>query len=314
MGREDSNFGVIRAKAIVGPTLTNTNVFGNNVWYVDSTNGSDSNSGKTPKRAFDTIQKAINSCARGDTIYVAPGQYDETVTIARTNGTSGNALSNLTIIGQGGRGAAFIEPSTEDADGMIVHADDITIINLGIAAEDETAGNIALEVSGSRFRAYGCKIEGGASQIKIGPGTVAQEAAGTHGRGGDCAFYDCEVCWGTKGFDLTSTDFGAVTQLLIDGCRFHDLTTSSIDETTGSGGSAAVQFFGLWVKDCFFDDAEDGTAPTAYILLNDDNANAGVVSNCSFPTAINSGKNLVSTALHWVSNFHTGGLSTGQPS
>lgn len=283
-----------------------------NTYFVDSGSGIDGNSGLSPDQAFATIQYAVNRVAsfadNNSIILVAPGQYDETVTIARTTG-----INNLTIMGLGGRGAAYIEPSTEDAAGMVVDCDDVTVINLGIAAEDDTSA-VALTVTGSRFRAYQCKIEGGAQQVLIGPGTVAQEAAGTKGVGADALFDDCEVCWGTEGIVLQGTDYGGCTQTYIRNCRFHDLTASSIGEQVGSGGSAAVTFFGLNVKNCVFEDLEDGTAPTAWCLLNGDNANTGIIANCQFPTAINSGDNLVSTAVHWVSNYHTGGVSTGQPS
>lgn len=253
-----------------------------------------------------TIQSVIDQCVAGDTVLVEPGSYTEQITIARTK-------SNLTIIALGGRGAAFTEPATEDAGGLICHADDVTIIGLGIAAEDDTSA-AALTVTGSRFRAYGCKIEGGANQVVIGPGTVAQEAAGTHGVGADFLFEDCEVCWGTNGIVLTCTDYGAVTQGVIRNSRFHNLATKHITEAVGSGGSAAVGFRNILIDGCVFDTLEDGTLPTNFIDLNADNANTGIVTRCAFPTAINSGKNLVSTAMLWVGNFHTGGISAAQPS
>lgn len=299
-----SKFSVVQASAILGPAAPYINPYGN-TWFVKTT-GSNGNDGKSVDYPVATISKAVSLAAAGDNIIVGPGAYDETVTISRS-------LSKLVIWGQGGRGAAFIEPSTEDAAGMLVHADDVSIYNLGIAAEDDTSAT-ALTVTGSRFRGYSCKIEGGAKQVVLGPGTIAQEAAATHGRGGDIALVDCEICWGTQGIVLQGTDFGAATQVRIHDCWFHNLTTSSIDEAAGSGGAAGTLFRNLWVIDCTFDDAEDGTAPTAFILLNDNNANTGIVTRCSFPTAINGGKNLVSTALHWVSNYHTGGVSTGQPS
>lgn len=277
-----------------------------NYWFVDTSLGANGNDGASLGSAYRTITKAISSANDYDVIVVAPGAYDETLTIARTK-------SNLTIVGMGGRGSAYIEPSTEDAAGLTNHADDLTLVNIGIAAEDETSAT-ALTNTGSRLRAYGCKIEGGAKQVLTGPGTVALESAGTQGRGGDVLFRDCEFAWGTKGIVLQGTDYGGATQTRVENCLFHNLTASSIDEAVGSGGSAAVTFFNLWVADCVFDDAEDGTAPTKYIDLDGDNANSGVVTRCSFPTAINSGKNTVSTAVHWVSNYHTGGVSTGQPS
>jgi hypothetical protein len=261
---------------------------------------------------YATISAAVAVANAGDVILVAPGAYDETVTISRV-GADGAALNNLTIIGVGNRGSAFIDPSTEDAGGMVVHADDVTLVNIGVAGEDETSA-IALTVTGSRFRAYGCKFEGGLTQVQVGPGTVVQEAAGTAGRGGDMLFEDCEICWGTNGFRVSGSDFGAATQVFLRGCKFHNLTAESIGELVGSGGSAAVTFRNLEITDCTFDDVEGGAAPTAYVLLNDDNGNDGIAANNRFPTAINSGLNLVSTALHWVCNYHTGGVSTAQPS
>ena len=265
-----------------------------------------------PGMPYPSIQAGVNIVAKYGVVLVYPkadgSGYDETVTIPRSK------EGNFAIVGMGGRGAAFIEPSTEDTGGMIVHADDVTIINLGIAAEDDTVGNYALTGTGSRFRAYGCKIEGGERQVSWGPGTVAQEAAGTHGNSGDILFEDCEFCWGTNGIVLVCTDYGAVTQFKVRKSHFHNISGKHVTEEVGSGGSAAVTFQNVVLDENTHDDLDVGTAPTNYIDLNGDNANTGVVSRCVFPTAINSGLNLVSTAMHWVCNYHTGGISTGQPS
>lgn len=263
--------------------------------------------GRSVKNSFRTIQKAVTASRQGTTIYVAPGAYDETVTIPRTHG------GNISIVGAGGRGAAYIEPSTEDAGGLVCNADDVTIIGLGIAGEDTTSA-AALTVTGSRFRASGCKLEGGAKQLVIGPGTVAQEAAGTHGHGGDFIIEDCEFAWGTDGIVLTGTDYGAATQGRIKDCFFHNLTGKHITEAVGSGGSAAVTFQNIIIDNCTFERADDGTAPTNYIDLNGDNANTGQVVRCVFPAASNGGKVLLSTAVLVSGCFFTGGISTGQPS
>lgn len=284
-------------------------------WYVDPVNGGDGLSGgKSPDSAFATIGYTLGFVQAGDAVFLLPGQYDEAViTVPRTDSLSGAALNNLFFIGLGGRGAAFIEPSTEDQAGMIVHADDVTLINVGVAAEDETSA-VALTVTGARFRAYGCKIEGGASQVIIGPGTDAQVTAGTRGKGADSLFEDCEICWGTEGIVLQGTDYGGCTQTYIRNCRFHDLTAESVGENVGSGGSAAVTFFGLNLRDNIFELDEAGAAPTKWVSLNANNANSGIAAGNQFPTALNSGKNLVSTKVLWTGNFHTGGLSTTQPS
>lgn len=252
-------------------------------------------------------------------IHVLPRDHDSDYAwqgIDETGGGAGGIVvprfaAGLMIIGQGPRGAMGIDPSTEDAVGLDIRADDVEIRNLGVAAEDDTAANVALKVFGARVRLYGCKIEGGDIQLQVGPGTVAQEAAGTHGTAGDFLAKDCEFCWGAKGVVITASDYGALTQARFLGCKFHNLSAAAFEE---AGGSADIRFRNLEIGDCVFDDLEGGTAPTAFILLNDNNANDGIVHGCRFPSAINSGKNLVSTALHWVCNMHTGGISTGQPS
>lgn len=280
-------------------------------WFVDQDGGSDGYPGTSLSRPFATIQAAVDAAGYGDVIVVAPGAYDETVTIARPTTNDGSLA--LQIVGLGGAGAAFIEPSTEDAGGMVVNADDVTIMNLGIAAEDDTSA-AALTVTGSRFRLLACKVEGGADQIIIGPGTVAQEAAGTHGVGADFQIIGGTICWGTDGIVLTCTDYGAVTQGLIQGVQFHNISGKCITEAVGSGGSAAVTFRNIVIQACVFDDLEDGTAPTNYVDLNGDNGNTGQLVGCYFPAAANGGLVLLSTAMHCVGNYFTGGISTGQPS
>lgn len=251
-----------------------------------------------------TLQAVINQAVNQTMIIMAAGEYDEEVVIPAS-------LNNLLIYCPWGRGAAFIATSTTNGVALTNNADDVTLINVGCDGDGAGAGLIN---TGSRFRAYGCKFEGDDIAWQFRPGTVATEAAGTEGRCGDCLLSDCETAWAATGGLLTGTDFGGVTQLFLDSCRFHNNATKCLTESVGSGGSAAVTFFNLELRDCIFDDLEDGTAPTNYIDLNADNANSGIVSGCRFPTAINSGLNLVSTALHWVSNYHTGGVSTAQPS
>lgn len=282
-------------------------------WFVDPVNGANgSNDGQSSQSAFASLTYALTKANAGDTIYLAPGQYDESPVVSR-EGADGEELNNLTIIGLGGRGAAYIEPTTEDASGLIVHADDVTLINVGSAGEDETSA-VALTVTGARFRAYGCKFEGGLRQALVGPGTIALIDDGTKGTGADALFDDCEFAWGTEGLVLQGTDYGGCTQTYVRNCRFHDLTAESVGENVGSGGSAGVTFFGLNLRDSVFELDEAGAAPTKWISLNGDNANSGIVTGCQFPTALNSGKNLVSTKVLWTGNFHPAGLSTTQPS
>lgn len=259
---------------------------------------------------YATIQDAVDAALAGDTIQIAAGAYDETVTIPRTD-ANGDALNNLTLVGIGGRGAVYIEPSTEDAAGMLVHADDVTLINVGVAAEDETAGNFALTVTGTRFRAYQCKIEGAASQVVIGPGTIAQEAAGTRGRGADSLFLDCEFCWGTNGITFTSSDYGACTQAKVIGCLFHNLTGDEIDEND-VGVIGAVR--DAWIVGNVLANQEDGTEPTKFVDL-DSAGSTGVIAQNIIANPTNASAQIgIAAGVIYVANLTEAGVTTARPS
>lgn len=275
--------------------------FAPTTWYV----GSNAPNVPGTKRAS-TLTALASAMSPGDVAFIGPGQYDEAaiVTFPRT-------LSKITLIGTGSRFSAYCKPTTEDQSGMIIHGDDVTLINLGIGGEDETSA-IALQVSGSRFRASGCKLYGGLTQLAIGPGTAAQVTAGTWGLANDCLIENCEIVDGTNGIVLTSTDTGVFNNLRIQDCYFARLTAASFEET---GGTASTRFTNLIIGPRnIFERAASGTAPTKWISLNDDNANSGVVVGNFFVTALNSGLNLVSTKLLWAGNLHPAGLSTTQPS
>lgn len=278
-----------------------------NSWYVDPVNGNDARDGRTFGTSKLTLANVLSKCSAGAFIFVYPGQLAEgNLTIARS-------LSKVTIIGVGGRGAAYLEPTTEDQSGILVNADDVTMVNFGVAGEDADSA-YAIRISGARFRAYGCKFEGADAGVQLLVGTVAEQAAGTNGTAADSLFSDCEIAWNDNGVILICSDYGAVTQARFERCLFHNNGASHFEEANGSGGAAGVRYRDLWIADCVFSDNEDGSAPTKFLSLNDDNANTGIVARCAFPTAINGGLNLVSTALHWVANYHTGGVSTAQPS
>ncbi|MBL4590892.1 MAG: right-handed parallel beta-helix repeat-containing protein [Phycisphaerales bacterium] len=68
-------------------TLFTTPAFGD-TFYV-RTNGSDSEDGLTPQRAFATIQHAVNNCTEpGSIVYVGPGTYEESIEIGTGAGSA----------------------------------------------------------------------------------------------------------------------------------------------------------------------------------------------------------------------------------
>ena len=229
--------------------------------------------------------------------------YDEAMTILRTT-------PNLILIGEGPRGAVGFAPTATDAVAGEVRADDVEIRNVGFDAQSASAAH-ALRVYGSRFRAYQCKIEDGVAAVIIGPGTVAQEAAETHGKGGDCLFDDCEFCWATNGLRLQSSDYGAVTQLKVQNCLFHNITTDILDENdVGAIGSVRD----LWFCHNILGNSEDGTKPTNYVNLAAAGSTGLIAYNILACAAADiAAKSAYSTAVHWIANPTEGGESTSRP-
>lgn len=285
-------------------------VMSGNYWFVDGA-AAGNGQGKSLSQAFTTIGRAISAFQPGDAIYVAPGTYNETVAIPRTAATQ-SKLGGLLIYGLGARGSVLIQPSATNANALTNDLDDVALFNLRCNAN---GSGIGIKNTGGRFQTYACKAENTG-----GTGTAMQltlDSAGgsaTQGGGADCQLVDTEFCWAAAGLLLSGNNGLAVTQIKVSGCRFHNLGTTHISESTLNAGPAADAYRNLEVSDCLFDRNEDGTEPTHYLLLNASNSNTGIVTRSSFPTALAGGKNLVSTALLWTSNYHTGGVSTGQPS
>lgn len=256
-----------------------------------------------------TVQSAINQSVPGTVVVLAPGSYNEVVTIPRGAGP-------LYIYGNGPKGSVAIAPTAANSGAVVNNSDNVTFVNVGMAA---TGTGIALVNTGSRLRCYYCKLEnddatGKCAQMTLNTTAEHNATPRLKGNGADCLFRFCEFAWAASGLEMVCTSFGAVTELQIQDSWFHDLDTNHIMETVGSGGSAAVMFATLKIQGNTFQRDEAGTEPAKYILLNGSNANTGIVNGNWFTTALAGGKNLVSTALLWVSNYHTGGISGAQPS
>jgi len=243
-------------------------------------------------RRIDTIAEALATMVPRDTLFLGPQAHVEgNLSIPAT-------LSNITIIGAGNRGACFIEPSDINEEGLEVLADDVTLINVGLAKG--SAADFALSVgdantSPDRFRAFGCKIEGDG---------VAACLRGA----GDVLLQDCEFAWCATALQLRSNSIGFNTQIYVRKCRFHNFTTAGIGEFAN-----AQQVNNLNVEDCIFEEQEDGTTPTDFILLQD-NANTGCFSGNRFATPTNAAAVLtIGTGILWMSNATEAGWSTARP-
>lgn len=274
-------------------------------WFVDGTNGGPTRTGESWENAVSTITLAVAKARnlKNDIIYVAPGAYDETVTIS-------NAKNQLTIVGMGGRGAVFVEPTTAGAEGMQIKSSDVTLINLGVAGE--STADYALNVNGNRpggtgtkfgrrFRAFGCKFEMGEG---TGPAVILDGTADYNVS--DALFRDCEFAWAGYGIKFSDSGYGAPTQVFLDRCRMYGITTSYLWDGDGSVGPE-----NLIVRDSEFD-AKGGTEPTKHLDLVVGN---GIFSGNRFALLSNASASLVISAnIQWVANGTEGGWSTGRPS
>lgn len=257
--------------------------------FVDGTNGSDNGDGSSWAVAKATIAAAITAASAGDTIYIAPGSYDEQITVSKTK---------LTLVGAGNRGTVAVAPSASNPTPIKVTADDVTIINVGCEG-DGTGGGLHLQGDVDRFRAYGCKLEGGAFAAKL-----ESTAAGSVS---DTRFDDCEFAWTGKGLHFVVTGGGdPVTQTYVKNCLLHNYTTAGIHVDTTHTAD-------LWVEDCFFGRQEDGTEPTDYVLA-DVASTTGFFSGNRFATATNDTAVLtIAAGVIWAANATEAGWSTARP-
>ncbi len=77
------------------------------VWYVDGTNGNNSNAGVSSGAAFKTVQKGIDMARHGDTVMIRAGLYRERLVFH----TSGTAQGRI-VVGPYGDGRVILDAST----------------------------------------------------------------------------------------------------------------------------------------------------------------------------------------------------------
>lgn len=107
---------------------------------------------------------------------------------------------------------------------------------------------------------------------------------------------------------MRSNLIGFVTQAFIQRSRFHNNATVCLGEFAN-----AQQVDNLQLWNNIFDQLEDGTEPTDFILLQD-NANTGIIGGNMFAIATNATAKLtIGTGLMWAPNGTEAGWSTARP-
>src|SRR3990167_8920458 len=259
----DNIWGQVKQAAASGVLMSGYS-FARNFWYVGE------NAPRMAKRA-DTISAMLALMSSGDVGVIGPQRHAEGNLIIPAT------LSNITLIGAGGRGACYIEPSSA-----------------GYALN--VKGNAAAK-NGKRFRAFGCKFEGPTGTVVLLNGDANYNAS-------DALFSDCEFAWGGSGILFDDSGYGYPTQIFIERCKFHNLTA------VGVGLAASGGVTNLILTDSVFDNQEDGTPPTDYIKV-DRSGDTGVVSGCRFATATNAtGVLTIAAGIMWMANATEAGWST----
>jgi hypothetical protein len=187
-----TNFDRVVANQLIGATMAEVSPF-NKVLYVDGTNGSNTNNGQDPDRAFATVAQAISLGSAGDHIVVAPGTY--TITAALV------PKARMTIR------AAVVVPTAPTviitgniADLVQVDVNGVTFLGLEVKASGSTADNLVdiadtADVNGVTFESC---VFNGADQTSV------------------------------VGIQADDATF-AVTGMVITNCLFRDLTGTMVD-------------------------------------------------------------------------------------
>ncbi|MCP4262820.1 MAG: hypothetical protein GY774_35725 [Planctomycetes bacterium] len=147
--------GVSSFGAPVIPDMYLGKVWGNS-FFVDGTDGSDSNSGEDRSAAKVTIQAGLNVMSAGDRLYVRDGAYTENLTIS-TNRIQviGESISGLVVTG-----------AADATDTVIVTGNEVTMANMGLRSFDTGADISLINLTSDGFRAQHMDFSGGEYQIE----------------------------------------------------------------------------------------------------------------------------------------------------
>jgi hypothetical protein len=103
---------IVKLRLFIGSLLSfalASPAMASNTWYADANNGNDNNNCLSASAACKTIGHAITLAASGDSIMLAPGDYNESITIPFSLSIVGGNAQTTVINGQGGSVVAIPE-------------------------------------------------------------------------------------------------------------------------------------------------------------------------------------------------------------
>lgn len=243
-----------------------------NIWYVDGTNGNDSDVGNAPNRAFATIQAAVTAASRTDIILIRPkamatgatdpSDYAETIIIPADK--DGLALIGINT-GRTQGGLPQIKKGSGSTALLTIRAPGCLIANLGFNGASATGGGILLDDDSSTKTAIGTTIY-------------------------NCHFKNCKGSTATNaatGGAIQWASTGCAWQVLISSCRFY----KNVGDIVLLGTSVSVPQ-DVIIENCVFSGPAASVDCQLY-LAGGSGMNGVIVRDCEFPAmpAIGSGTN-----------------------
>jgi len=188
--------------------------FGGGIWYVNKGTGSNTNSGKTPKSAFETIKAGIAAMSSGDALNVTAGTYTEL--------NLNLACSSCEMWCERG---TLIDPAS--GTGLIVSGNSCEIDGFLRITPDSAAGGTL--VSGDECVLNNVKVVDGADCYQItGEGAIlnnclagfpANTFSGFNVTGAQAGLYGCGTVGdaATYGFNVTGSNTGILSDCTSSG-------------------------------------------------------------------------------------------------
>lgn len=285
-------------------------------YFVDGTDGNDSQTGLTPADAKATIQAAVDLASAQDVIYIRPqvytlgtgfARYTEDITISQgnTTGSGTETNANISIIGVTQRQypSDFVgvrtKYSTAAHGGWNIETPGTHIENIGHFAEDADSYAMFFESnSGTRTKGFD-----GSSMYNVMVKGKAVQIGGDDGGSEGLSLVNCKFqCrFNGAGTPLLSIrgSAGAIRRLSIVGCDFIGGNGNNYS-TAPVSSSAPVE--SLVMKDCTFGQDPD----TGEFLDFGGTTNSGIVSNCSFASIDANAK--LTRIIAGISGIHGAGL------
>lgn len=230
-------------------------------WYVDATNGSDSNTGANQNASMATIQAAIDVASNGDTIYVMPGIYAPISTGNKSIAIRGVEGANDTIIDGCGNSRCVTASNTDveiygfllrngncDAGGgNVVRGTYYNCVLLNGRSDTGGGGNASQAILINCLIKGGRAVNGGNIIGSLARNCTIVDGYATNNGGAfyNCALYNC-ICYNNDSSWRWGNDNGT------------SYTTGSSYWGNDPGGNASCEQKNVFKEDPLFVDAANG--------------------------------------------------------